>query len=46
MYAEDQDLFFKDFSKAYSKLMELGVTFPKDQKQWEFKTLDEQDDEE
>ena len=46
MYAEDQDLFFKDFSKAYSKLMELGVTFPKDQKQWEFETLDEQDDEE
>lgn len=45
MYAEDQDLFFKDFSQAYAKLLELGVTFPKDQKPWEFQTLDDQDDE-
>ncbi|ODV77034.1 heme peroxidase [Suhomyces tanzawaensis NRRL Y-17324] len=44
-YAEDQDLFFKDFSKAYSTLLELGITFPKNSKPFEFKTLDEQDDE-
>lgn len=27
-YAEDQDAFFKDFSAAYSKLLELGVPPP------------------
>lgn len=44
MYAEDQDLFFKDFSQAFAKLIELGVTFPKNQKPWIFQTLEEQDD--
>lgn len=28
-YAQDQDLFFDDFSKAFSKLLELGVEFDK-----------------
>jgi cytochrome c peroxidase len=27
MYAKDEDLFFKDFSLAFSKLLELGVSF-------------------
>jgi len=31
-YAKDEDLFFKDFAKAFAKLLELGVTFP--QKSW------------
>lgn len=29
MYAKDEDLFFSDFAKAFSKLLELGVPFPK-----------------
>jgi len=28
IYADDQEKFFKDFSKAYTKLLELGVKFP------------------
>ncbi|ODV68682.1 mitochondrial cytochrome c peroxidase [Hyphopichia burtonii NRRL Y-1933] len=44
MYAEDQDLFFKDFSKAFSALLEKGIEYPKDVKPFEFKTLDEQED--
>ncbi|KAJ3211753.1 heme peroxidase [Entophlyctis luteolus] len=31
-YAKDSDLFFKDFSAAFSKLLELGVPFPEDSK--------------
>ena len=27
LYAKDQDLFFKDFAKVFSKLLELGVPF-------------------
>lgn len=27
MYAKDEELFFKDFSQAFSKLLELGVEF-------------------
>lgn len=45
MYAEDQDLFFNDFSKAFSKLLENGIEFPKETKPIIFKTLDEQEDE-
>jgi len=26
-YAKDEDLFFKDFAAAFSKLIELGVPF-------------------
>ncbi|EPQ57021.1 heme peroxidase [Gloeophyllum trabeum ATCC 11539] len=43
-YAEDQDLWFKDFSKAFSRLLELGV--PESQwatsEPWIMKTLEEQ----
>jgi len=28
LYAKDEDLFFKDFAKAFAKLLELGVPFP------------------
>jgi cytochrome c peroxidase len=28
VYAKDEDRFFKDFSSAFSKLLELGVPFP------------------
>jgi cytochrome c peroxidase len=28
LYAKDEDLFFKDFAAAFSKLLELGVSFP------------------
>jgi cytochrome c peroxidase len=28
-YAKNQDLFFQDFAKAFGKLLELGVPFPK-----------------
>lgn len=43
-YAEDQDLFFEDFSKAFSKLLANGVQYPAGSKPMIFKTLDEQDD--
>ncbi|EJD52802.1 cytochrome c peroxidase [Auricularia subglabra TFB-10046 SS5] len=43
-YAQDEQAFFKDFSAAFAKLMELGV--PSQQwatpEPWELKTLDEQ----
>lgn len=29
-YAKDEDKFFQDFAKAFSKLLELGVPFPND----------------
>jgi len=28
LYAKDEDAFFKDFAKAFAKLLELGVPFP------------------
>jgi cytochrome c peroxidase len=28
IYAKDEERFFKDFSRAYEKLLELGVRFP------------------
>lgn len=44
MYAEDQDLFFSDFSKAFSRLIELGISYPEGTKPYLFRTLDEQED--
>ena len=41
-YAEDNDLFFDDFSKAVTKLFELGVPF-KQEEGFRFKTLTEQE---
>jgi cytochrome c peroxidase len=35
-YANDVDLFFKDYAVAYQKLLELGVKFKPDAPQWEF----------
>jgi len=32
IYAQDEEKFFNDFSKAFCKLLELGVPFPKDSK--------------
>ncbi|KAI5953471.1 CCP1 [Candida jiufengensis] len=42
IYAKDQDAWFRDFAPAYTKLLELGITYPEDQKPMVFKTLDEQ----
>ncbi|KAJ1972706.1 heme peroxidase [Dimargaris verticillata] len=39
LYAKDEDQFFKDFSKAYAKLLELGVDFPKDSPTYRFPAL-------
>ncbi|PAV18818.1 cytochrome C peroxidase [Pyrrhoderma noxium] len=43
-YAEDQDIFFKDFSKAFATLLELGV--PESQwvtpEPWSLKSIEEQ----
>ncbi|KAJ2725782.1 heme peroxidase [Coemansia sp. Benny D115] len=39
-YAADQDAFFADFSKAFAKLLELGVKFPEEAPVYEFKTLE------
>lgn len=36
-YAKDQDLFFKDFSAAFSKMLNNGVDFPQGTEVWEFK---------
>lgn len=44
VYAADQDKFFGDFSKAFTKLLENGITFAKGQEQWEFKTIEEQEE--
>ncbi|KAJ8100538.1 heme peroxidase [Lipomyces tetrasporus] len=37
-YAKSQDAFFEDFSKAFGKLLELGVSFKPGQESWEFPT--------
>jgi len=34
MYSKDEDLFFKDFAKAFAKLLELGVPFSSIAKPW------------
>ena len=39
-YAEDQDVFFEDFSRAVVKLLELGVPFADGQKSIEFQRVD------
>lgn len=42
-YANNQDAFFNDFTKAFSKLIDNGIEFPENIKATTFKTLDEQD---
>lgn len=44
-YADDERLFFTDFSAAFTKLLENGIQFDKKQPYWEFETLDDQDNE-
>lgn len=41
-YAADNDLFFQEFSKAFSTLLELGVNFKPNTPYYEFKRLDDQ----
>ncbi|SCU96179.1 LAFA_0G04764g1_1 [Lachancea sp. 'fantastica'] len=41
-YASNQDAFFNDFAKVFTKLIENGIEFPKDIKYTTFKTLEEQ----
>jgi len=36
LYAKDEDAFLKDFAKAFSKLLELGVPFPVAKPWWQF----------
>lgn len=42
-YANDQDIFFKDFAQVFQKLLENGIDFPKNVPIWAFDTLDDQD---
>lgn len=42
-YANNQDTFFNDFTKVFTKLIQNGIEFPKEIKATTFKTLDEQD---
>ncbi|CUS24674.1 LAQU0S18e01640g1_1 [Lachancea quebecensis] len=42
-YANNQDVFFTDFGKVFTKLIQNGIEFPKEIKATTFKTLDEQD---
>ena len=32
LYADKEDVFFKDFSAAFGKLLELGCSFPEESK--------------
>jgi cytochrome c peroxidase len=36
IYAKDEDRFFKDFAKAFAKLLELGVPFASGKAWWKF----------
>lgn len=36
IYAKDEDRFYKDFAKAFAKLLELGVPFPNDKPWYQF----------
>lgn len=42
LYAKDEKVFFEDFSKAFTKLLENGINF-KGQQHFVFQTLDEQE---
>lgn len=39
IYAKNEYQFFRDFSKAFSKLIELGVSFSTDSEHWNFAPL-------
>lgn len=36
IYAKDEDRFFRDYAKAFSKLLELGVPFPSTKAWYQF----------
>ena len=36
LYSKDEDAFFKDFAKAFAKLLELGVPFPASKPWYQF----------
>ncbi|QEU61922.1 Ccp1 [Kluyveromyces lactis] len=42
-FANHQDTFFKEFTKAFVTLLENGIDFPQENKPIKFKTLDAQD---
>lgn len=42
-FAKNENAFFQEFTKAFVKLLENGIEFPKENKPIVFKTLDEQD---
>lgn len=41
LYAKDQDKFYEDFAKAFKKLIELGVPFKGDEKEYVFQRVNE-----
>ncbi|KAI9322882.1 heme peroxidase [Dichotomocladium elegans] len=41
LYAKDEEKFFEDFAKAFKKLIELGVPFKGDEKEYRFPKLNE-----
>lgn len=41
-YAADEALFFSDFSRAFTKLLENGISFSQEIEYWEFSTIQEQ----
>ncbi|CCK69227.1 cytochrome-c peroxidase KNAG_0C01140 [Huiozyma naganishii CBS 8797] len=42
-FAKDQNAFFKEYTNAFQKLLQNGITYSKDSPVFVFKTLDEQD---
>lgn len=36
LYAKNEEAFFKDFASAFSKLLELGVSFPSTKAWYQF----------
>lgn len=41
LYAKDQDKFYEDFTKAFKKLIELGVPFKGDEKEYVFEPINQ-----
>lgn len=41
LYAKDQDKFYEDFAKAFKKLIELGVPFKGDEKEYVFEVINQ-----
>jgi len=43
LYAKDEKKYFEDFAKAFKKLLELGVPFSEDAKEYVFKPVSAQE---